>query len=258
MPYQPIPELLIEHRGRVALVTLNNPEGRNAFSDDMHVAMREVWEHLALDASVRSIVLTGAGKAFSAGGNIPGFIRDYEDPQHRLEQSARTAHGFAAMLACPKPIIAAVNGPAVGLGCSVVVSCDIVFIAESTFMADTHVPVGLVAGDGGAAIWPLLMGMLKAKYYLLTGDRIPAADCVELGLANFAVPDDELLERAIELAERFAKLPQQAVEETKRALNLHMQHAVNLVAPFALAAESESFNTDDVRKTIEGFKKPST
>jgi len=254
MPYQPIDELLIEHRGPVALVTLNNPDGRNAFSDAMHVAMREVWEHLALDSSVRSIVLTGAGKAFSAGGNIPGFIRDYEDPQHRRESLRGARRLLDAMVECPKPIIAAVNGPAVGLGCSVAVSCDIVLMAESTFMADTHVNIGLVAGDGGAATWPLFMSTLKAKYYLLTGDRIPAKDCVELGLANFAVPDAELIDRAIALAERLAKQPQQALEETKRAVNLHLQHAINLVAPFALAAESESFSTEDIRKTIEGFK----
>jgi enoyl-CoA hydratase/carnithine racemase len=255
MPYQPIPELLIEHRGSVALVTMNNPEGRNAFSDAMHVAMREVWEHLALDASVRSVVLTGAGKAFSAGGNIPGFIRDYEDPQRRRETMRNARRLLEAIAECPKPVIAAVNGPAVGLGCSVAVSCDIVLIAESTFMADTHVSLGLVAGDGGTAIWPLLMSLHKAKYYLLTGERIPATDCVTLGLANFAVPDAELQARALALAERLASQPQQALEETKRALSLHAQRAIQLVAPFALAAESESFTTEEIRRTIENFKK---
>ena len=255
MPYQPIDELRIEHRGPVALVTMNNPESRNAFSDEMHVAMREVWEHLALDASVRTLVLTGAGRAFSAGGNIPGFIRDFEDPQRRRETLRHARRLLEAMAECPKPVIAAVNGPAVGLGCSVAVSCDVVFMAEGTFMADTHVNVGLVAGDGGTAIWPLLTSLLKAKYYLLTGDRIPAADCVELGLANFAVPDVEVVDRALELAERLARQPQQALEETKRALSLHVQRAVQLVAPFALAAESESFHTEEVRRTVEEFKK---
>jgi enoyl-CoA hydratase/carnithine racemase len=255
VPYRPVPEILIENRGPVAIVTLNNPDMRNAFVDNMHEGMREIWDHLALDASVRSIVLTGAGKAFSAGGNIPGFIRDYDDPQHRRESLRGARRLLEAMAECPKPMIAAVNGPAVGLGCSVAVSCDVVFIAESTFMADTHVNVGLVAGDGGAATWPLMMSILKAKYYLLTGDRIPAAECVELGLANFAVPDAELLDRAIELAERLAKKPQQALEETKRAVNLHIQRAILAVAPFALAAEGESFATEDVRKTVEEFKK---
>lgn len=255
MPFSPVPELLIEKRGPVAIVTLNNPEMMNAFVDNMHVGMREIWEHLALDREVSTIVLTGAGRAFSAGGNIPGFIRDYEDPLARAASLRGAKRLLEAMIECPKPIVAAVNGPAVGLGCSVAVSCDVVFIADDTFMADTHVSIGLVAGDGGAATWPLMMSVLKAKYYLLTGDRIPAEDCVDLGLANFAVPKDELLDRAIALANRLAEQPQQALQETKRAVNLHLQRAITAVAPFALAAEGESFGTEDIKQTIDKFKK---
>ena len=155
-------------------------------------------------------------------------------------------------------MVAAVNGAAVGLGCSVAVSCDVVYIAESAFMSDPHVSIGLVAGDGGAVTWPLLMSILKAKYYLLTGERIPAAECVELGLANFVVPDGELMSSAVELAHRLAKQPQQALEETKRAINLHVQAAIQRVAPYAFAAESESFSTDDIRRTVETFKSKSS
>jgi enoyl-CoA hydratase len=255
MPYLETPEVLIERDGPVAVVTMNNPDQRNAFTDVMHTAMQEVWQHLALDDSVRSIVLTGAGKAFSAGGDIPGFIRSYEDMTFRRAQLRGAQRLLNAMVECPKPVIAAVNGPAVGLGCSVAISCDVVYIAQSAFMADPHVSIGLVAGDGGAVQWPLLMSLLKAKYYLLTGDRIPADECVEIGLANFAVPDDQLMPEALGLAQRLARQPRQALEETKRAINLHLQAAMSLVAPFALAAESESFSTDDLRKTIESFTK---
>jgi enoyl-CoA hydratase/carnithine racemase len=255
MPYHPIPELVIEKDGAVAVVTMNNPSMLNAFSDDMHVGMQEVWQHLALDRDVRAIVLTGQGKAFSAGGNIPSFIRSYEDPVHRRESMRGAMRLFNAMLECPKPMIAAVNGPAVGLGCSVAVSCDIVLIAEKAFMADPHVDIGLVAGDGGAVTWPSMMSILKAKYYLLTGERIPAADCVALGLANKVVPDADLMETAVALAKTLAAKPRQAMEETKRALNLHLQAAMLRVGPFAAAAEQESFSTDDIRKTIENFTK---
>ena len=254
MPYAAIPELVVEHDGPVAVVTLNNPENRNAFVDAMHIGMQEIWMHLARDRSVRTVVLTGAGKAFSAGGHIPNFILDYDDPQRRRESLLGARRLLDAMVEFPKPLIAAVNGPAVGLGCSVALGCDIVYIAESTFMSDPHVTVGLVAGDGGAVTWPLLMSLLKAKYYLFTGERIPAADCVELGLANFAVPDDQLMEQAVGLAHRLSKQPQQALEETKRAINLHLQAAIQQVAPFALAAENASFATEDLRRTIEGFK----
>jgi len=254
MPYSPTPHILLEHEGPVAVVTLNNPDARNAFLDDMHVAMREIWGHLAADDSVFAVVLTGAGKAFSAGGDIPGFIRQYEDLEHRRASLRGARRLMDAMAEFHKPLIAAVNGPAVGLGCSVAVSCDIVLIAESAFLADTHVNVGLVAGDGGAATWPLMMSILKAKEYIFTGERIPAHEAVALGLANRVVADDKLMTEAMALADKLAAQPPQALQETKRAINLHVQAAIARVAPFALAAESESFATNELRKTIESFK----
>jgi len=255
MPYAPTPHLLVETDGPVTTITLNNPEMRNAFLDDMHEGMQEIWMHLAADHSVRAVVLTGAGKAFSAGGNIPDFIRSYEDTDHRRASLRGARRLMDAMAEFPKPVVAAVNGPAVGLGCSVAVSCDLVLIAESAFMADTHVNIGLVCGDGGAAAWPLMIGLLRAKEYLLTGDRIPAAKAVELGLATRVVPDADLTTEAKALAHRLAEQPPQAIQETKRALNLHLQAAIAMVAPFALSAEGESFATEDVRRTIEKFTK---
>jgi enoyl-CoA hydratase/carnithine racemase len=254
MPYAPTPYLLLEQEGPVATITINNPDMRNAFVDEIHEGMQEIWGHLANDRSVRAVVLTGAGKAFSAGGDIPGFIRSYEDPEHRRMSLRGARRLMDAMAEFPKPVIAAVNGPAVGLGCSVAVSCDLVLIAESAFRADTHVSIGLVCGDGGAVAWPLMMSLLKAKEYLLTGDRIPAAECVAIGLANRVVPDGELMGEAMTLANKLAAQPPQALQETKRALNLHLQAAIALVAPFALSAEAESFATDDIRQTIEKFK----
>src|SRR5207248_9064040 len=115
----------------------------------------------------------------------------------------------------------------------------------------SHVHVGLVAGDRGAAVWPLVMSLLAAKGFLVTGDRIPAAEAVDLGLANRVVADGQLMKEAMALAERLAAQPPQAVQETKRALNIHMQAAIALVAPFALSAEAESFATDDIKRTSE-------
>jgi enoyl-CoA hydratase/carnithine racemase len=254
MPYAPTPYLLLEQEGPVAVVTINNPEKRNAFRDEVHDGLQDIWGHLSHDRSVLAVVLTGAGRAFSGGGDIPGFIRSYEDPEHRRISLRAARRLMDEMAAFPKPVIAAVNGPAVGLGCSVAVSCDLVLIAESAFMADTHVSIGLVCGDGGAATWPLMMSILKAKEYLLTGDRIPAQECVALGLANRVVPDGELMTEALALANRLAAQPPQAVQETKRALNLHLQAAISMVAPFALSAEAESFASDAVRETVEKFK----
>lgn len=253
MPYAPTPYVLVEQEGAVVTVTLNNPDMRNAFLDEMHVAMREIWWELSEDDSVRAVVLTGAGKAFSAGGDIPAFIKSYEDNEYRRRSLRGARRLMEAQAEFPKPVVAAINGPAVGLGCNLALLSDIVYIAESAFLADTHAAIGLVCGDGGAVFWPLLMGMLRCKEYLLTGDRIPAQKAVELGLANRVVADDELIAEATKMAERLASLPHQAVQETKRALNLHLQDAILRAAPFALMAESESFTTDDIRATIDKF-----
>lgn len=257
MPHTPTQFLKIEQDGPVVTVTLNNPDVLNAFNDEMHLAMCELWWDLGEDASVKAVILTGAGKAFSAGGNIPGFIRTHDDMEYRRREMRLARRLLEAMAGFHKPVIAAINGPAVGLGLNVALLCDIVYIADSTFVADTHVSVGLVAGDGGAAFWPLMMGLLRCKEYLLTGDRIPASKAVELGLATRAVPDASLLNEAQTMAKKLAALPHQAVQETKRALNLHLQDFILRAAPFALAAEAESFITADVKTTIENFGKKS-
>ena len=157
------------------------------------------------------------------------------------------------MVACPLPVVAAVNGLAVGLGCNLAVCSDIVLIAESTYMADPHVGVGLTAADGGAPTWPLLMGMLRAKEYLLTSERIPAEQAVALGLANRVVPDAKLLDEARRLAGKLAAQPPHAVQTTKRALNMHVKRAVAGVLEYALAEEFVSFDTPEHQALIRAF-----
>lgn len=254
MAYDVPAELLVEEEGPVRVLTMNNPDQLNCFVDPLHDAMADVWHQVAEDPDCRAVVLTGAGRAFSAGGNLPGFILDYEDQEHRRRTLRKARRLVDEMLACHKPVIAAVNGPAVGLGASVAVLCDIVLIADTAYMADTHVNVGLVAGDGGAMAWPLLMSILKAKEYLFTGDKLSATDAVAVGLANRVVPAADLLAEAKLLAHRIAAQPPQAVQETKRAINLHLQRAAALVLPFSLSAEAESFGTEEVRQTAEKFK----
>jgi enoyl-CoA hydratase/carnithine racemase len=249
-------ELQVTSDGPVRIVTLNNPDQLNAFIEPLHDAFIELWPQLAADPENRAVVLTGAGRAFSAGGNIRGFIRSYEDPEHRRASLRAARRLVDEMLAFHIPVIAAVNGPAVGLGCSIATLADVVLISDKAYLADTHVSVGLVAGDGGAALWPLMTSILRAKEYLFTGDRIGPELAVQLGLANRIVPHEQLVEEAVRLAHRIAAQPPQAVQETKRAVNIHLQQAVAAVMPFALSAEAESFGTEDLRRTIEKFTSP--
>ena len=252
-------ELKVESVGAVRVVTLNRPEKMNSVSRPLHNALVDVWPQLADDPDARAVLLTGAGRAFCAGGDAANFIANHNDPAHR-RRSIRGARRLTdAMIDFPLPVVGAINGPAVGLGCTLAVLCDLVVMSDEAYMADTHVAIGLVAGDGGAALWPLLMGMLKAKELILLGDRVSADDAVRIGLANRVVPADKLMTEAMGLAERLAALPPQAVQDTKRAFNIHFKHAADNVMDFALEAEYASFGTEEVRlmaeKMVSGSKK---
>ncbi|WP_409330030.1 enoyl-CoA hydratase/isomerase family protein [Trujillonella humicola] len=249
-----LPDILrVEAQGPIRVITLNDPDKLNAMTDPLHEALTDVWVHIMRDPDARAVVLTGAGRAFSAGGDVPGFLRNVEDVEYR-RASMRTARLLVDhILGCHLPVIAAVNGPAVGLGCSIAMSCDLVLISETAYIADTHVNVGLVAGDGGVVTWPFMMSMLKAKEYLFTGERIPAALAVELGLANRVVPAESLMDEALALAGKLAQQPAQSLQETKRSLNLHLQAAALKVLPFALSAETESFSSPEVAERARQF-----
>lgn len=247
-------ELQVEADGPIRIVRLNRPEALNAINPTLHHALIDVWRLIARDQEARAVVLTGTGRAFSAGGDVANFLKNQEDLAHR-RQSILGARQFAdQMLGFHLPVIAAINGPAVGLGCSIAVMSDMVVMAETAYLADPHVKVGLVAGDGGAAFWPYVVGMLKAKELVMLGDRVPAEEALRLGLANKVVPDDQLLDEALAVAKRFAELSPSAVQDTKRAFNLHLRRAVEDVMHFALAAESESFDTPFVRESVERIR----
>jgi enoyl-CoA hydratase len=244
--------VLVEADGPIRIVTLNRPDARNAFDDPLKLAFIDVLRDLARDREARAVVLTGAGSSFSSGGDISNFAARHEF-ENRFYWMREARLLVDELLRCHLPIVAAVNGPAVGLGCSIAIMCDLVVIADTAFVADPHVGVGLVAADGGALMWPLIVGHLKAKEYLLLGGRIPAEEAVRLGLANRVVPEADVRAEAMALAHRLAELPWQSVQETKRAINLHLQDAAQRIMPMATTAESESFNTDAIKQFMERF-----
>ena len=198
-------------------------------------------------------MITGEGRAFSAGGDFDLLDRMANDRSLRRDVIAEGRELVMNMIRCRIPVVAAVNGPAVGLGCSVIALSDIVYMAESAYLSDPHVTVGLVAADGGPLTWPLHTSLLLAKEFAFTGDRISAARAAEIGLANHVCPDGEVLPSALVAARKIAALPQQAVEATKRVLNLHVERAVLATIDFAMAAETESFDTPDLRANVDRF-----
>ncbi len=249
-----LPEAVrVETDGPVRIVRLSRPDQLNAVNPDLHLGLTRVFPLLSADPDARVAVITGEGRAFSAGGDFGLLDRMVKDRALRRDVIAEGRELVLNMIRCRIPVIAAVNGPAVGLGCSVVALSDVVYMAESAYLSDPHVMVGLVAADGGPLTWPLHTSLLLAKEYAFTGDRIGAARAKEIGLANHVCPDGEVFFAALAAARRIASLPRQAVEATKRILNVHVERAVLATIDFALAAETESFDTDDLRGNVARF-----
>ncbi|MFA1545960.1 enoyl-CoA hydratase/isomerase family protein [Actinomadura chokoriensis] len=245
------PEIEVTADGPVRIVTLNRPDRLNATNHALHEGLGALFPLLDADDDARAVVITGAGRAFSAGGDFSYLDMLTKDDELRRQTLADARRIVTGMVQCRLPIVAAVNGPAVGLGCSLVALSDIVYMAESAHLADPHVMVGLVAADGGPVTWPLLTSLQLAKEYALTGERIPARRAAEIGLANHVCADDEVMTAAMACARRLAALPRRALEDTKRILNLHLERAVLATLDFAIAAEDRSFLSPELRATLD-------
>jgi enoyl-CoA hydratase len=231
----------------VAVATLNRPDKRNAVDDTLHRELGELPRDADADPQVKVLLITGEGRAFCAGGDFSGGL--HPGAQMWLD-ARRLVDGY---LDCQKPVITAVNGYAMGLGATLALLGDVVFAARGATFADTHVRMGIAAGDGGQVIWPLLMGVNRAKYYLMTGDRISAEEAERLNLVNFVVDDEELMERALELADRLAAGPTLAISASKVAVNQLIKMVSNLVLPLSLKLEESTMTTEDFREAIRAF-----
>src|SRR5436190_2227440 len=221
MDYRDYQHLTFERRERgVVLVTINRPEVLNATNDRLHWELTQVWLTLDADETARVAVVTGAGtRAFSAGGDLEMVEANSRDPK-RLARTIREASDLVYnMINTDKPIISAINGVAVGAGLVVALLADISVMSETARFTDGHTKLGVVAGDHAAILWPLLCGMAKAKYYLLTGDMVTGEEAERLGMVSKAVPRDDVLDEALRVADSLATGSQLAIRWTKRALN---------------------------------------
>lgn len=223
----------VEIEDGIALVTLDRPESRNAVNKAMHEGLEKVFHELSYHPDVRVIVVTGAGEAFCAGGDV----KDYGGSGSPME-TLRGRDLTWSIARCEAPIVSAVNGAARGVGASIALMCDICYMADTASIGDVHTKFGLPAGDGGQVIWPLLVGPNIAKEYLMRGVAIDAREAERIGLVNRVFARSELLEQAMTCAREIAARPLAGVRWTKLAVNKMVLHQLNLTLDFGLASEA--------------------
>jgi enoyl-CoA hydratase len=245
--------ILFNRRGRVLEVTLNRPDKLNATDAVLHTELARLFTDISNDPDSDIVVLTGAGRAFSAGGDV-AWMQEAIDEPVRFEQTIREAKQIVfGLIDCEKPVIAKLNGHATGLGCTIALFCDVIFAAEHAKIGDPHVSIGFVAGDGGAVIWPQLIGYARAKEYLLTGDLMTAGQAAQIGLINYAVPADELDEKVNAFADRLAGGATSAIRWTKMSVNIGLRDLATSIMDASLAYEALSNITPDHAEAVRAF-----
>lgn len=237
----------------VLVVTLDNPGKLNATDAEMHAELARVFREIGDDETVGAVVVTGAGTAFSAGGDLDWIAEQVGDYAQTMRVMREAGDIVRTMIECDTPIVSAINGVAVGAGLAVALMADISVIDEAARLTDGHIRIGVAAGDHAAAIWPLLCGLAKAKYYLLTADFLDGREAERIGLVSKAVPADEVLPTAMAIAERLARGPRDATRFTKRALNHWLRTALpNFEA--SLAYEMLNFLGPDAAEGVAALR----
>lgn len=245
-------EILIERRPHgVLLITINRPEHLNALTMPMFEWMSEVWADVDRDPATRVAVVTGAGRGFCAG-------MDVRQPDPTLDEAIALGETerrrVLTLLHMDKPVISAINGPAVGWGLSMALLADISVVADDAVLSDGHTRVGVVAGDHSSLIWPLLVGMAKAKYYQLTSATMTGIEAERMGLVSLVEPKDRVLERALEIAGELAQGSQQAIRWTKRSLNMGWLTSALPQHELSAALETIGFANADYLEARQAFR----
>lgn len=240
----------VEKEGKVGIIAFNRPESLNAFTPQLHRQTEQIFHEMAYEDDVNAFVLTGAGKAFSAGADLKLMQQGVFLKETPPEETLRLVSN---LLKIPQPVIAAVNGSCIGLGATIALFCDIVVASEEARIGDPHVSIGLVAGDGGCIIWPLLVGMNRAKEMLMTGKLLKAEEAKNMGLINHCVPTAEVMPKALEIASSLAHGPTKAIQWTKMSLNQRLMQEVNHILPTSTAFEYLTMQMEDHREAATAF-----
>lgn len=254
MEFSDYKTLLFERRGRVLEIVMNRPDKLNAVDEAMHAELARVFVDASNDPDCDVVVLTGAGRAFSSGGDIDWMQKMIDHPAS-FEKTGREGKQIVySLLDCEKPVVAKLNGHATGLGATIALFCDVIFAADTAKIGDPHVSVGFVAGDGGAVIWPQLIGYARAKEFLMTGDLMTAAEAAHIGLINHAVPKAELDERVNQFVDRLAAGAIKAIRWSKMSANIGLKQLAHSILDASLAYEAMSNVTRDHQEAVNAFR----
>ncbi|HXJ84648.1 MAG TPA: enoyl-CoA hydratase/isomerase family protein [Candidatus Methylomirabilis sp.] len=254
MNYADYQHLLFEKKDNgVVLITINRPQHLNATNARLHWELTQVWLTIDADPEARVALITGAGKAFSAGGDLE-LVEEMAGNAAAAERTMREASDLVYnLINLEKPVVSAINGVAVGAGLVVALLADVSIIAETARLTDGHTRLGVVAGDHAALIWPLLCGMAKARYYLLTSEFLDGKEAERIGLVSLCAPREEVLPKAWEVADKLAAGSRNAVRWTKRSLNNWLRQA-GPIFDQSLALEMLSFMGPDVREGARAIR----
>ena len=249
----PLETILLERRGRLLAVTLNRPETLNAFNLAMHTEMVTALEFAKDDPDSDVVVLTGAGRAFSAGGDLDHIAHNAAHPEKAEIEVAVGKAIVLTLLDIAKPLVCRMNGHAVGLGASIALLCDVIFASDKARIGDPHVGVGLVAGDGGAIVWAQRIGLARAKEYLLTGELLTAAKAAEIGLINHSLPPEDLDAAVDAFCTKLLAGAQLAIRYTKMLTNLELKRIAALVLDQGLEWEAITMRSADHREAVQAL-----
>ncbi|HEX7822275.1 MAG TPA: enoyl-CoA hydratase/isomerase family protein [Sphingobium sp.] len=246
--------ILLERRGRLLVITFNRPDQMNAVNLELHDELPDVFFFAQGDPHSDVVLLTGAGRAFSAGGDLDHIQRSADNPRlfdHEARQAKRV---ISVLLDIEKPVVCRLNGHAIGLGATIALMCDIIFASDKAKIGDPHVHLGLVAGDGGAVIWAQRIGLTRAKEYLFTGDLILATKAAEIGLINRAVPPEELDATVDAFCDRLLNGASDAIRWTKILTNMELKRVTHALMDAGIAYESLSVRTADHQEGIAALR----